>query len=828
MTHIDFDQQLYQLLFRVEKPGRYTGGEYGSIVKNESALKVCLSYPDLYEIGMSNISVRRLYMMMNSLEGVACERVFAPAPDFEAVLRENRLPLFSLETRRVLQSFDIMGFSLGYELLFTNLINILDLGNIPPLASDRSDDDPIVLIGGTSATNPHPYEKFVDCAFIGEAEDFVLNVFPELAQKKEQGGRKSDLLAILSRNESVWVPGNNERHVKKSVWQGFSDSIAPPLLPVPNIKPVHDHGSVEIMRGCPNGCRFCHSGIYYRPFRLKKPSLIAKEVDNLVFGCGYKKISLLSLSSGDYKGIDSLVTFLSQRYKDAGVSFSLPSLRIESMTLTLLGDIAEVRKSGLTFAVETPDEIWQAGINKKISKEKIIEILTEAKNQGFRGAKFYFMIGLPVYDADESDRIIDYLLEIKNRTGVKININVATFVPKPHTPFERAGQLDEELALSRIMHLKHELGRLGIKVNYHSPFASYLEGMIGRGDKKAGDIVFSAYKKGARLDAWDEFLSRDIWKQALSETEWDVRSETSRPKEKDEKLVWQDINLGVEASYLAGECDKSLEGKYTDSCMEGCPAPCGACTDESYTVNAVPEDPALLSSGTRSISCDFSKRTKLIFAFSKKGRAAFLSHLNIMTIFEESFLRAGYFSAFTQGFNPHPVMEFASPLPLGMEAHEDIVSIELHNFDSELVFMDSMNKALPDGLIVRKLKVLKPYVTGEKKKSLASLYWGSDYFITDIKENGTEHVGLFSALNTKVIAENGMKRAGFPVDSFFLINSGIYIRFKKIEKKESTIQAFMKGITGHDLHELGYRITRIKCLASDAKGEAESFFDVCE
>ncbi len=827
MTRIDFTTRIFPLLFKVEKPGRYSGGEYGSIVKEGSVLRTVVSFPDLYEIGMSNISTRRLYSLINAIPGASCERVFAPAKDMEAELKNAGIPLYSLETCTTLDSFDIIGFSLGYELLFTNVLAILELGNIPLGKEERNDSHPIVIAGGTSVTNPHPYERFIDCAYIGEAENFISGVFPELVRIKQAGGGRKELLSAILSDPSVWSHGSG-RKARKNVWMGFSDTEAPPLLPVPNIKPVHDQGSVEIMRGCPNGCRFCHSGIFYRPFRMKKPSVILKEVEALVFGCGYKKISLLSLSTGDYREIDKLLTLLTDTYKDLGVSFSLPSLRIESMSPAMLGDLAEVRKSGLTFAVETPVAHWQAGINKKAESDKIVEILLAAREQGFRGAKFYFMVGLPVYEEDESDRIIDYLFDIKDRTGMKININVATFVPKSHTPFERAGQLDEETSLARIMYIKRVLEKRSIKTNYHSPFASFLEGMISRGDRRAGEVILSAYAKGARLDAWEEHLSRDIWRSAVSEAGWDVKGEITRKRDSNETLPWNDVDLGVDAEYLEAEREKSANAEYTESCIACCPVPCGACTDTAMSVRDYDEEMTALSGTVRRYEVDKNKKAKLLVSFAKKDRTVFLSHLNVVSIFEESLLRAGYYTVSTQGFNPHPVMEFASPIPLGMEALEDIVSIEVHNFDDEESMIGRMNRALPGGFSITRVVRLADFVKGEKKISLASVFWGSDFFIQDIAMNETAHIHLFTLINDAVIGENGSASLASQVYAHFLVNNGICVRYKKIDKKDGTIQAFIKSLAGSAPNELGFRITRLRCLARNTDGEPDSYFNVCK
>lgn len=685
---IDASRDIPEILASVERPGRYVGGEYGQILKDGASLRVAVSFPDLYEIGMSNAAVKILYALLNAVPDVSCERVFAPAPDFEAALRGRSLPLFSLETGTPLKDFHVLGFSVGFELTMTNLCTILDLGGVGILREQRGESDPIVMGGGPAVTNPAPLGRFLDCIFLGEAEAAVPPLFAGLSAMKRAGAGRGDLLDRMAAHPSVWVPGKRGPALR-SVWRGFSAGGVPSNLPMPSIRTVQDHGTVEIMRGCPNACRFCHAGCYYRPSRIKGRDAVARETEDLVFGHGYREITLASLSSGDYPGIHDMVRDLTARYRPLQVSFSLPSLRVDSLGLELLTRISEVRKSGLTFAVETARPEWQKELRKDVPVAKVVEILLEARRLGWKGAKFYFMVGLPAsFHEDETGPIIDFLSEVKRSTGVGINVNIATFIPKPHTPYERAPQLSEEEALRRIMLVKHALGKSGFKIGYHAPFLSLLEGILSRGDERAGDLVLDAYHRGARLDAWEEHLKPEIWRQAIAAAGWDVVAETCRERGPEETLPW--------------------------SCVSLAPAP-----DAVPAASAVPEAPT--GGGVQDPPANSRPYQRILFSFTKKGKAVFLSHLDIMTVFERALMRAGYHCRFTQGFNPKPKLEFAYPLSLGVLSEDEVAAVELLNFDAEGEFQRRMDAALPEGLSV---VAARPMPSGP---SLMALFGGSEY-----------------------------------------------------------------------------------------------------
>lgn len=695
-----FSPALRSLLRKVEKPGRYIGGEYGTILKPGAGFTVALSYPDLYEIAMSNAAVKILYSLLNAVPDVACERVFAPAQDYEQALKAAGLPLCSLETATPLSRFDVVAFSFGYELTLTNLLAILESGGVPVETAQRGLHDPIVLVGGPSATNPAPLSPFADAVFIGEAEGWIQEIFAELAARKRRGAARGDLLDFLRSQPCIWFPGVG-RPVRRAFWRGFATTPADTTSPVPSMRVVQDHGAVEIMRGCPNACKFCHATVLYRPSRLKQTAAIRDEVRALVERCGYREISLSSLSSGDFREIHGLVRELNRMYGPRKVSFSLPSLRVDSLSLGLLKEISEVRKSGLTFAVETARPDWQKEVRKNVTLDKVIELLKEARTQGWKAAKFYFMVGLPPsFDEDESTPIVEFLRAVRAATGMSINVNVASYIPKPHTPWQRAAQMGEEQATERIMSVKKNLAGDGFKIGYHAPILSLLEGIVARGDTRAGLLVLDAYRRGARLDAWEEHVRLDVWREAIAAADWDVVGETCRARAPTEPLPWEGIALALSTSEIR-EAPPETAGEEPTSSVGG-------------PIAAVP-----------------TAWKRVLFSFTKTGAAAFISHLDLMTVFERAIARAAYAARFTEGFNPKPRLEFANPLSLGLDSLEEIASVDLHDYDDQTAFLRRMNAALPDGLRVTRAQEVPPPGTA-RRRSLMSAYWGADFEVTGI------------------------------------------------------------------------------------------------
>ena len=809
-------KHLDNILLQVNKPARYTGGEFGSFRKYGCPLNMAISYPDLYEIGMSNTALKVLYNIFNGIEGVNCERVFAPAPDFEEKLREAGIPLYTLETGMPLKKLDIIAFTIGYELTGTNVLNIIDMGGIPLEADERGEDDPIVIAGGPGVTNPEPFGKIFDAIFIGEAEDAYEPLLEEVIAIKKRGGKRSDIIALFESKSFIWTRNKKEK-VHRAIWSDFGKRVYPAARgPVPSIKAVQNNGVVEIMRGCPNGCRFCHAGIYYRPQREKDIPLILQEIDTLVHTYGYREITLLSLSSGDYSVMPRLITYLNQKYASYGVSFAFPSLKVSTFSLNLLSQLNEVRKSGLTFAVETPLPAWQADVNKTVTIESIVEIIREAKKLGWRVAKFYFMIGLPVSGggAAEEKEIVDFILQVYAQTKIQLNINVGTFVPKPHTPFQYAAQLTEEESWKKLSYIKDSLRGHPIKVSYHSPFLSYLEGLFSRGDCRAADLLIKAFKMGTRLDAWDEYSKLDVWKQVLAEADWDVKKEICRQRGTEEPLPWDNVSMGLSSSFYKNEWNKLGTNTFTSVCSPDCHHNCGICGTKTAVRNIdqniefpplPPQEPI-----PESIS-------RVYFIFAKKGESIFLGHLDLMGIMEKSIQRTGFFIEFSQGFNPKPRLEFAHPLSLGIVSEGEIASINIHGSCKPEDFVQKMNKCLPWGLEVKEAYVVsKETYKAKKIQSLMSLYSGSQYTLDYTGDN----IEDFQANLEKYIKENELKA--------YVSTQRDGTRFAfdiKAGNKKANMMAMLKEVLGTDYPLEQCRITRNRLMCSPAPGERLPYQD---
>jgi radical SAM family uncharacterized protein len=588
---------LESILPRVIKPARYTGGEWNSIVKDWDAtrIKVALAYPDVYEVGMSNLALIILYDILNEQEDVLAERVYTPWMDMEGALRAAGLPLHTLETRHPLHEFDVVGFTLPYELNYTNVLTMLDLGGVPLLAKERDDSHPLIIGGGTGTYNPEPLADFFDLFAVGEGEEVFLEL---LDLHRECGRSRREYLARAARIEGVYVPSLYEvtydddgtvqeatpthPDAKPVVVKRIVDALPPaPTKPVvPFVEAIHDRASIEILRGCTQGCRFCQAGMIYRPLRERPLEEILSTADQLLASTGYEELALVSLSSCNYSGIEELVEKLLDRHGPSHTSISLPSLRMDSFSLKLAEMFQGQRKTGLTFAPEAGSERLRRVINKVISHDDILSTAEAAFTSGWQRVKLYFMIGLPTETMEDVEAIAGVVKEVlrigRQAHGKKaqVNVSVGTFIPKPHTPFQWA-PLEEQSSLEEKHHLLRRLIRgRGLKLSWNDPQTSLLEAALSRGDRRLGGVILEAWRRGARFDAWSEALNVQFWWEAFAAQGLDPGFYAHRERSLEETLPWDLFSPGVSKEYLISEYRRSLNEEKTLDCREG---PCRTC-----------------------------------------------------------------------------------------------------------------------------------------------------------------------------------------------------------------------------------------------------------
>lgn len=738
-------QRLDKILLKVEKPARYLGNEWRAVRKDWDTIDVrwALAFPDLYEVGMSHLGSKILYQVINKLPHALCERVFAPAPDMEALMRAEGLPLYGLESFRPLTEFDGIGFSLSYELTYTNLLNMLALAGIPIERSERDRTTqpdgrpwPLVFAGGPNAFNPEPFADFVDFVVVGDGEEVVCDLIDAFKGFKEAGISRSEQLRGLSRIRGVYVPqfydceyeGPNRPisswkvlddeapfPVRKNAVRDLLPEYHPTEAPVPYLPVVHDRVPTEVRRGCDAGCRYCQAGFIYLPVRERKAKDVVDLTSETIRCTGYEEYSLFSLSSGDYTQSAEVVQPLTEANSPLGASMSLPSLRVDSFSLSMATAAQHIRKSTFTFAPEAGSQRMRDIINKNITEDEIRYAIRETYRAGWQTLKLYFMIGLPGEEHQDILELVELIDKLKKdcdeirradprpRPPIRINLTISTFVPKPHVPFQWRAQdrLDEVAAKQSFLFA--EMKKRGVKVNAHDRHTSELEAVLSRGDRRVARLVKRAWELGAAHDAWSEHHKPEIWAQAAAQTGIDFDFYAHTRWDYAWNLPWDIIDSGVNKRHNRYDDEQSEQRILMDHCSKKCWG-CGVCFkfDMGHELAGTALDKIDCSAPPKAPDWEMSDNhpphervQRLRSRFVKDGDLRFISHLDVMRLFQRALRRAALPVVFSQGFNPQPALEFAAPLALGVTSEAELLDVYLGQAVDPLEFMHRLNSALP-------------------------------------------------------------------------------------------------------------------------------------
>ncbi|WP_298271727.1 TIGR03960 family B12-binding radical SAM protein [Geobacter sp.] len=718
-------------LLAIEKPARYMGSEVGSRPKNGVEVRFVLAFPDVYEVGMSHLGLQILYAVLNDQPWVAAERAYTPWPDREEQLRAERTHLATLESGTPLARADILGFTLQYELSYTNILTMLDLAGIPFLAAERDKEFPLVIGGGPCACNPEPLAEIFDAFLLGDGEEAVVEIAAACRDWKRSGDPKHELLEQLARIDGVYVPsffaveyhGDGRLRAVTPLQEGYgrvrrrfiadlNDAVYPTAPVVPFLKTVHDRVSVEIGRGCTRGCRFCQAGYLYRPVRERSPEKILALVEETLRGTGYDEISLLSLSTGDYGCLTPLLKELMVRYAEEKVAVSLPSLRVGSLNQELVEEIRKVRKTGFTLAPEAGSERLRGIINKGITEEDLLRNAFEAYSNGWRLIKLYFMIGLPGETEEDLHGIVELARKVKLEgkragSGGEVNVSVSTFVPKAHTPFQWEPQIGHDEILARQALLRTELRAKRLVFKWHDAPLSFMEGVFARGDRRLAAALIRAWELGCRFDGWGDRFNAAAWRDAFEEVDIDPCF-YHRRRERDEVLPWDHLDFGVTRAFLLGELDKSGLGTPTDDCRSGRCSGCGVCDFDRIRIRLADGGWQGAPTSRTAARPEDDGKVTIRCRYTKTGPLRYLSHLEMIGLFTRAVGRGRIPIRYSRGFHPHPKFSFATALSVGVESWAEYLDLEVApGFTPEEV-MERLNATLPHGMRIMEALVVPP------------------------------------------------------------------------------------------------------------------------
>jgi radical SAM family uncharacterized protein/radical SAM-linked protein len=799
-THIKqgkLDEKLENILYKVNKPSRYIGNEPGSANKDwdTAEARLALAFPDLYEIGISNMGLRILYDRINhySEQNFLADRVYAPETDFREQLIQNNIPLYGVESHRSLKDFDIIAFSLQYELSYPTLLSMLEMAGIPYRREDRTASDPLIIAGGPGAYNPGPMEDFVDAFIFGDGETVIIDILNNIKDREK-----------IAELEGVYMPGYFKGSKIKKRIENIDNKNYPVNFPVPFSSSVHDRAVVEIRRGCNRMCRFCQACFVNFPVRERSQGNIIHLIDESLRNTGYEEYSLLSLSSNDYSGIIELVRTLNEKHAKTGASVSLPSQRADNFSLELAEMVQAVRKSTITLAAEAGSQRLRNVINKNLTEEQIIDAVTAVAKAGWRNVKLYFMIGLPTETKEDLDAMYELLKKIKYSAGkITITCSVSIFVPKTFTPFQWFGQEKTEAIYEKIRYLKAKTKTLrGVKVNVHDVFLCQLEAVFSRGDQKLAKLIETAYKKGSYLDAWKEHFNRQLWLDAAQECGINLEEYSTKTFNIDEELPWDMLDIGIEKDFLKKEYEKALAGE------------CHSSQNSQTQQNTTSEKTTRQTQhGVKVFSeTGYKYRMKV----SKTGYLKFISHLDWQKLIYTAIRKSGMKINYSQGFNPAPKISIGVALPLFIEGKNEYIDIELQEEIAENIIKEKLNNILPENSQISKIvKIPKNNQSIEKEVQWA-VYRAYPQEISTNEKNNIESIAKEFLLKENIIIEKTSKKGVKQVDIRPLVHLLSFDKEKNIlEFIISSFRAdeFVKILSP----ETNWKITREKMLDCNFK-----------